>query len=686
MTLDDGAHAALASLLPGGQELDTLLTVAADVAAGEPITAADVVVVLDAAASIVAELTGLADLPAARFAALPPPLDDPDTWSDLAIALLDQLVASIVEHRLPAAYGPLRLAGVLDEWVDPATGAARSAVDWSRVGDLLGDPLGAVLTAYGWGGQLVHDRLQQAALDVARRWGFGATLVDVPLPQWERYDAPYPVPYPVQAVRLPLYRGHVPELDAVATVAVDLVPVPVEPGSPITGLVVANRTTATADVDVELTGPWRLAFVAGADASSALAIELFPGRPAVLTDAPASVELGLGFAGEPDEPWRLGAADGFHVALHGLAVDVVVAGSPSDPELVLGLSTLGEGLAVALGGSGDSFVSELLGSAAASFDLDVSWSSRDGLTIRGGVAFEFVIPLDRTVGPVTFVEIAVGLTIGSPSAVSVGLVASAAIGPVVASVEGIGLELELEVGTGGSSGVIGPFTPSLAFKPPDGIGLGVDAGVASGGGYLYSDPDRGEYAGVLDLELLAIGISAVALIDTDPVDVDGWSMFFALFIDVPAIPLGFGFNLTGVGGLVGINRTLDVEALQSAVRSGALDAVLFPEDPIADAPVIIEQLGSIFPPAADSYVFGPVVQISWGTPALIEAEVGIVIALPDPIVIAVLGSVTSVLPTADVDLVALRPRRGRGDRLRRRHALDRRQPPRLPHHRLRPLR
>jgi hypothetical protein len=69
--------------------------------------------------------------------------------------------------------------------------------------------------------------------------------------------------------------------------------------------------------------------------------------------------------------------------------------------------------------------------------------------------------------------------------------------------------------------------------------------------------------------------------------------------------------------------------------------------------VIIDQLQSIFPPAAGSYVFGPVVQISWGTPSLIEAEVGIVIALPDPITIAVLGSVNSVLPTPEVDLVAL---------------------------------
>ena len=137
---------------------------------------------------------------------------------------------------------------------------------------------------------------------------------------------------------------------------------------------------------------------------------------------------------------------------------------------------------------------------------------------------------------------------------------------------------------------------------------------------------------MLDLEVLGVGICAVAIIDTKLPDVDGWSMFFALFLDLPSIQLGFGFTLTGVGGVAGINRTIDVDALGSAVRSGSLDTILFPEDPIADAPIIIEEFRSIFPPADGSYVFGPIVKIGWGTPTLIEAELGIVIQLPDPLV------------------------------------------------------
>jgi hypothetical protein len=102
-----------------------------------------------------------------------------------------------------------------------------------------------------------------------------------------------------------------------------------------------------------------------------------------------------------------------------------------------------------------------------------------------------------------------------------------------------------------------------------------------------------------------------------------------------------------------VNRTLDTLALEAAVRSGGLDAVLFPDDPIGTAPQLIDQLGALFPAGDGQYVFGPVVRIGWGTPTLIEAVVGVVISLPDPIVIALIGTIGAVLPTEDLPLVVL---------------------------------
>ena len=46
--------------------------------------------------------------------------------------------------------------------------------------------------------------------------------------------------------------------------------------------------------------------------------------------------------------------------------------------------------------------------------------------------------------------------------------------------------------------------------------------------------------------------------------------------------LGLGFMLVGVGGLLGINRTVAVEALRAGLKTGALGAVLSPPDPKAE--------------------------------------------------------------------------------------------------------
>ena len=66
--------------------------------------------------------------------------------------------------------------------------------------------------------------------------------------------------------------------------------------------------------------------------------------------------------------------------------------------------------------------------------------------------------------------------------------------------------------------------------------------------------------------------------------------------EFPPIQLGFGFSLLGVGGLLGLNRSVMVERLRSGVRDGTLDSVLFPEDVVANAGRILSDLQQVFPP------------------------------------------------------------------------------------------
>src|SRR5262249_30299944 len=73
------------------------------------------------------------------------------------------------------------------------------------------------------------------------------------------------------------------------------------------------------------------------------------------------------------------------------------------------------------------------------------------------------------------------------------------LGPFAASVDRLGILLDLHVGAGQ------PI--SFALKPPSGIGLSLDAGVVKGGGYLAVDENG--YAGILELKFLAVDVKAI---------------------------------------------------------------------------------------------------------------------------------------------------------------------------------
>ncbi|MDB5893288.1 MAG: hypothetical protein JWQ88_819, partial [Rhodoferax sp.] len=145
------------------------------------------------------------------------------------------------------------------------------------------------------------------------------------------------------------------------------------------------------------------------------------------------------------------------------------------------------------------------------------------------------------------------------------------LGPFQASIDRLGLRVDMDFSGG---------APSLAFafKPPNGIGLSLDAGIVKGGGYLYVDAARGEYAGVLELKMMAIGVKAIAILSTK--SEAGFSLLLLIYGQFPAVQLSFGFTLTGVGGLIGVQHTVDPQALSRGLGNGSLDAVLFPANPV----------------------------------------------------------------------------------------------------------
>lgn len=183
-------------------------------------------------------------------------------------------------------------------------------------------------------------------------------------------------------------------------------------------------------------------------------------------------------------------------------------------------------------------------------------------------------------------------------------------------------------------------------KVPTGIGLRIETGLVRGGGFIRHKPATGEYGGVLDLQFAKIGITAIGLIGTRP------RLSVVIVIGVrftPKIELSFGFTLSGIGGLLAIDRRLDSDALRKGIREGAVAMLLFPESPVAAAPQILDRLGAIFPPADGAFVVGPMVELGWGSQAgFVKARLGVVLALPDPRIV-VLGTLQVGVPSAEID-------------------------------------
>lgn len=178
-------------------------------------------------------------------------------------------------------------------------------------------------------------------------------------------------------------------------------------------------------------------------------------------------------------------------------------------------------------------------------------------------------------------------------------------------------------------------------KPPEGLGVKVEAGIVKGGGYIRYREAEGDYAGILDIDVGPVRATAIGLFDPDPVS-------FVVVIGIrftPAIELGFGFTLNGVGGLFAFDRGFSETAVRDALSAGVVSNLLFPDDPIAIAPTILTQLEALFPYQAGSFVVGPIAELGWGSQTgLVRAKIGVLLALPGEGSLTILGALSITVP------------------------------------------
>jgi len=304
----------------------------------------------------------------------------------------------------------------------------------------------------------------------------------------------------------------------------------------------------------------------------------------------------------------------------------------------------------------DGFIGKLLSGVHlnSDFDFGMGYSTDHGLYFTGASTLEIQLPLHLDLGPVEISALTFSVGIQGkkfPTAISTDI--KALLGPLQAVVEQIGVKVDFEL-KDNRDGNAGPFDISVGFKPPKGAGLSIDTGIVRGGGYLFFDPDKGEYGGVAELSIAEIvTVKAIGLITTKmPDGSQGFSLLIIISAEFTPIQLGFGFTLNGVGGLLGLNRTVLFDVLRDGVRTGAVNSIMFPTNIVANAPRIISDLKAVFPPEEGTFLIGPMAKFGWGTPSLITLSLGIIVEIP-PGNIAILGVLKIALPADDVALIQL---------------------------------
>jgi len=287
------------------------------------------------------------------------------------------------------------------------------------------------------------------------------------------------------------------------------------------------------------------------------------------------------------------------------------------------------------------------------FDLGIGISKSKGFYIKGGLGLLTSIPIHKDLLGVHFDTMTIGLTLSEKklsSEASIGI--SFDIGDIKFVVDRLGIELK--IGSDDDKGSLLNSPAKIGFKPPNGLGLSIDAGAVIGGGYLFFDFEKEEYAGVLELTIAGfISAKAIGLITTKmPDGSKGFSMIIIITAEFnPPLQLGYGFTLNGIGGLLGLNRTVLLDPLRDGVRTGAVNNIMFPTNVIANAPRIISDLKAIFPPYEGKFLIGPMAKIGWGTPSLITLSFGLIIEIPGNI--AILGVLKLILPDEKIPIVKI---------------------------------
>lgn len=592
---------------------------------------------------------------------------DPSAFlAEVARGLFDLLLSDYLNTAFPSAHSALlALDVVAQRYVDETPtrpGALVTRFQWDEIPKILADPASVATRVYGWGTDDVDfHRLAGHLLEffVALNWPAYLGRVETELGQGFQ-ETPGDLATSIEwGLKIPALLDNIGGREV--EIGLALLELPAQGGKPA-GLILQPLAPTALGTSFELTDELRLELRAGSDAVATFGVLLRPDDLTVrfpFQEGAALPEAGFGMTLRyaPGAPAvLLGASDASRLELKGAAASFALDVRDQQAELRLEVAAEQLTLVVAAGDL-DGFLATLLGGTDLRVPVParIAWSSRTGLGFTVGAGFAVSVYPHLALGPVVVdrLDLGVTTTVGGPPDLHVdaAVTLSGALGPVAFAVDAMGLRLTVRFQNGNA----GPVDVDLGFKPPAGLGLAVDAGPITGGGFLAFDPAAGRYTGILQLQVYTVAVTAIGLLETRrPDGTPGFSLLILIAADIPPIQIGFGFTLVGVGGLLGLNRTLQLDAVRAGLQTGALDRLLFPADPIQNAPAILHDLETAFPAAAGRHLVGPTFKLTWGVPILLRAELGLFLELPAPVRLFLLGRLAVALPTEEVRIVELR--------------------------------
>jgi hypothetical protein len=520
------------------------------------------------------------------------------------------------------------------------------------------DPKGVLADVYGWG---------TPSIDVARLYANGQRLLRgrtrdtvVGFAAANVLAACGVSPSPTGHELIPQLSIPLVDFES-GDVFLKLVPLPTgSPSDPQQLALVLNVGAASAGNN-QLDDRWKLSWSIGGSVAAGAAVLLRPdaaprivGNPFsaspsdVQTTARMEVSRTIGGdAVDPAEGDLIGAQNGAVVRARTLRLFLEAkAGAETDVRFGTGIEG---GRVIVATDDADGFLGKIVGNKSfdANFDAELSWSRATGVRLSGSGGLKISRPVNLDLGAFRVTELDLEVRITGGVALDLRANVTTDIGPVSASVQGVGATVHVATGSGNA----GLFNLDSGFLAPNGVGIAIHAGSVTGGGFLSFQ--NGTYTGALELKVYSVDVKAFGVVETKlPNGQAGYSFAIVISADFNPIQLGLGFTLNGVGGIIGINRRIDEKALGDAVRKGQLDHLLFPNDVVHNAPQIIHDLQTVLPATPDKYVFGPLAKIGWGTPTLIEGKLGLILEFPGPRM-AILGEVSAILPRKDSAIVTL---------------------------------